>query len=67
MSRLVAVLLLLGGVALCVWTVISPGISWDADGLHIVPRFYLGLAWVMCGIVGLILGPRRKGRGPDQR
>jgi hypothetical protein len=67
MSRLPGVVLLLGGVALCVWTVISPGISWDADGLHIVPRFYLGLGWVICGIGILIIGPRRKDRGPDKR
>ena len=65
-------LLLLAGVALCVWTVISPGISWDAGGLHAPPRFYLGLGWVLGGIVVLAfgprpLGPRRGDRGRDQR
>jgi hypothetical protein len=61
------VLLILAGTVLCVWTVISPGISWDADGLHIVPRFYLGLGWLSAGILTLVFRPRRKDRGPDQR
>jgi hypothetical protein len=67
MWRLSGVVLILVGVALCVWTVISPGISWDAGGLHIVPRFYLGLGWVLGGILALVIGARRKDRGPDKR
>jgi hypothetical protein len=67
MWRLVGVLLLLVGAALCVWTMISPGISWDAGGLHAEPRFYLGLGWVLAGILALVFGPRRKDRGPDKR
>jgi hypothetical protein len=67
MGRLAAVLLILVGVALCVWTVISPGISWDAGGPHIVPRFYLGLGLVLAGTLALVFGPRRKGGGPDKR
>ena len=67
MRRLFGVLLILVGVTLCVWTVISPGISWDAGGLHIVPRFYLGLGWTLAGILALAFGPRRKDRGPDKR
>jgi hypothetical protein len=50
----------------CVWTVISPGISWDADGLHLVPRFYLGVGLAIGGIVNLVFGTRSKNRGPDQ-
>jgi hypothetical protein len=67
MWRLPGVLLFLVGVALCVWTVISPGISWDADGLHIVPRFFLGLGFALAGILALVFGRGRKNRGPDER
>jgi len=62
MQRLGGVVMILAGVVLCVWTVISPGITWDADGLHIVPRFFLGLGLALAGIVALIFGPRRKDR-----
>jgi hypothetical protein len=55
------------GVALCVWTVISPGISWDADGPHIVPRFFLGLGLVLGGVVALVFRRSRKDRGPDRQ
>jgi hypothetical protein len=60
------VLMLLVGVALCVWTVISPGITWDADGLHLVPRFLLGAGFVIAGIVAIVRARRRRGGGPDQ-
>ena len=66
MRRLGGVVMLLVGVSLCVWTVISPGISWDADGLHIIPRFFLGLGFVLGGILALFYRPR-KDREPDQR
>ena len=67
MHRLGGLVILLVGVALCVWTVISPGISWDAEGLHIVPRFFLGLGLVLGGSVALVYRRRRNDRGPDQR
>jgi hypothetical protein len=67
MWKLLGVLLILVGAALCVWTVISPGISWDASGPHTEPRFYLGLGLALCGIVALVRGFRHKNRGPDQR
>jgi drug/metabolite transporter (DMT)-like permease len=56
------VVLFLLGAALCIWSAISPGVSWDADGPHATPRFYLGLAWLLAGVVILIWG-RREPRG----
>jgi hypothetical protein len=67
MHRLGGVVMLLVGAALCVWTVISPGISWDADGPHIVPRFFLGLGFVLAGVLSLFYRRGRKERGPDQQ
>ena len=64
MRKLSGVVLLLVGAVLCAWTVISPGVSWDAGGLNAVPRFYLGLGLALAGIVALILARRR---GPDKR
>lgn len=67
MQMLGGVVMFLVGVALCIWTVISPGISWDADGPHIVPRFFLGLGFVLGSVVALVFRRRRKDRGPDQQ
>ena len=67
MQWLGGVLMLLVGTVLCVWTVISPGITWDADGLHIVPRFFLGLGFVLGGIVAIVRARLRRGGGPDKR
>jgi hypothetical protein len=55
------------GAALCIWTVISPGLSWDAGGPHIEPRFYLGLGWAVAGVLALVFRPRRKARESDKR
>jgi hypothetical protein len=58
------VVLLVVGAALCVWSVISPGISWDADGLNAPPRYYLGLGWVLAGVFVVVWewrgGPRKR-------
>jgi hypothetical protein len=53
--------LTLAGVALCVWSALSPGISWDAGGPHATPRFYLGVAWTLCGII-IMFRARRGGK-----
>jgi hypothetical protein len=59
---LVGVVLFLVGVALCVWSALSPGISWDAGGLNATPRFYLGVAWALSG-ASVVVWTHRGRRG----
>jgi hypothetical protein len=67
MSRLFAVVLIVLGAALCAWSVIAAAMSPDGiGGLQLTPRLSLGLGWVAVGIVGLLIGPRRRERGPER-
>jgi len=55
--------LILAGVALCAWSVLSSGVSWGASGLHVEPRFWLGHGWTLGGVVIMVRVRRRGGPG----
>jgi hypothetical protein len=68
MQRLFPVGLIVLGAALCAWAVIAAALSPEGiGGLQLTPRSALGLGWVFAGIICLLIYPRRKDRGPEQK
>jgi hypothetical protein len=65
MQKIIAVLFVVFGLWLCVWDMISAGVFDNAGEVHLNLRFYLDVAWTLCGVVLLILAFRRRGSGTD--
>jgi hypothetical protein len=67
MQRKFAVVLVVLGAVLCAWSVVAAALSPEGiGGIQLTPRSALGLGWLFCGIVSLLID-RRKRRSPDQK